>query len=193
MLLAAMDLLERGGVEAVTARGVVADAGTSTAAFYELFGDKGGLVRGVFHEGFRLLAEELRALPALDDPRGAVVASLETSRTFSMTRPSLSEVMYARPFVEFDPTDEETGAAQDIYRHFVSRVATLLDLPVRARATVDAAQALVALNRGLVVAEVAGTLGQSPATVRRRRAVAVHALLDGLLVPAIGLTNGGAA
>ena len=55
VLQAAMDMLASDGVAEFTTRRLAQHAGTSTPAVYELFGDKAGLVREVFFEGFRLL------------------------------------------------------------------------------------------------------------------------------------------
>jgi AcrR family transcriptional regulator len=51
--------LQAEGPAAVTARRVDTAAGTSTAAVYELFGNKTGLVRSIFSEGFDRLADRL--------------------------------------------------------------------------------------------------------------------------------------
>ena len=55
VLLHAVDLLARDGVAGFTARRIAREAATSIPAVYELFGDKAGLLREVFFEGFRLL------------------------------------------------------------------------------------------------------------------------------------------
>jgi AcrR family transcriptional regulator len=55
VLQVAVELLATSGVAGFTTRRVARVARTSTPAVYELFGDKAGLVRGVFFVGFRLL------------------------------------------------------------------------------------------------------------------------------------------
>jgi AcrR family transcriptional regulator len=55
VLAVAVETLARDGIAGFTTRSVARGANTSTPAVYELFGDKAGLVRGVFFEGFRLL------------------------------------------------------------------------------------------------------------------------------------------
>ena len=49
------------GVSGFTARGVAQAAQTSTPAVYGLSGDKGGLIRELFFEGFRLLHRHLES------------------------------------------------------------------------------------------------------------------------------------
>jgi AcrR family transcriptional regulator len=62
VLEVALALLAAEGVQGFTARKVASTAGTSTPAVYELFGDKGGLVREVFFHGFELLGARLERL-----------------------------------------------------------------------------------------------------------------------------------
>jgi AcrR family transcriptional regulator len=48
-------MLATEGVAGFTTRRLAAAASTSTPAVYELFGDKAGLLRELFYEGFRQL------------------------------------------------------------------------------------------------------------------------------------------
>jgi AcrR family transcriptional regulator len=176
-----MVILEREGPPAVRARRVADGAGTSTAALYELFGDKGGLIRAIFFEGFAALHAALVAVPTTDDPRRDLVALLAASRTFAVDRPMLFEVMYARPFAEFDPSTEELEVGTKIYRLSVRAVARWLRSEGSAMSPVAAAHVLVATHRGLVATELADLLGRSAATRRQRYALGVDTVLAGLL------------
>ena len=60
VLRTAVDMLATGGVAAFTTRRVAEGAATSVPAVYELFGDKAGLVREIFFEGFRTLRRRLK-------------------------------------------------------------------------------------------------------------------------------------
>src|ERR1700689_2067607 len=82
VLSVAVGLLAREGVAGFTARSVAREAETSTPAVYELFGDKGGLIRELFFEGFRLLHRHLETLPDSDDPRADLVALVTLYRSF---------------------------------------------------------------------------------------------------------------
>lgn len=183
----ALHLLEEGGPPAVRARGVASAAGTSTAAVYELFGDKAGLVRSVFFEGFRLLEARLRAVPTTGDARTDLVETLAEARRFALDRPMLFEVMYARPFAEFEPSADDLRAGMGLYRLVTDRVrawgASAGATPI-ADDPRDAAHAVVATNRGLVATELAGLAGTSSRTVDRRWRLTIDALLDGLAAPA---------
>ncbi len=191
----ALHLLDEGGPPAVRARGVASAAGTSTAAVYELFGDKAGLVRSVFFEGFRLLERRLRAVPVTGDARIDLVATLAEARRFALDRPMLFEVMYARPFAEFEPSADDLRAGVGLQRLVVERVrawgasagvTSVADDPG------DAAHALVATNRGLVATELAGLAGTSRPSVERRWHLTIDALLDGLASGAGRARIGGA-
>lgn len=180
MLRNSMAMLETEGPSALTARRVATSSESSTAALYELFGDKSGLVAEIFYEGFRGLAGRLLALPETADSRADVRASQEATRRFALEAPMLHEVMYARPFAEFEPAAADTKSAQTIYSHHVGRVARFLGRPKNHAMTIDAAQALIAANRGLISSELAGILGSSNKTVERRRSLTFDSLLDGL-------------
>src|SRR3954470_18350023 len=73
VLQAAVAMLADDGVAGLTTRRVAQDAGTSIPAVYELFGDKAGLVREIYFEGFRQLLARLRAAPASTDPRADLI------------------------------------------------------------------------------------------------------------------------
>jgi AcrR family transcriptional regulator len=182
LLRQAMAILEREGPPALRARRVADDARTSTAALYEFFGDKAGLIRAVFFEGFAALHAALVAVPRTEDARRDLVALLGASREFALARPMLFEVMYARPFAEFDPSAEEVEVGTAIYRLCVKAVGRWLKAEGSVLSATAAAHVLVAAHRGLVAAELAGLLGRSEAASRRRYALGVEAVLAGLLV-----------
>ena len=180
LVATALAVLEHHGPLALRARDVASAAGTSTGALYELFGDKVGLVRALFYEGFRALDERLRAVAATGDARTDVVALLAASRAFAIERPMLFELMYARPFADFQPTEDDLRVGASIYRLVVHSVRRWLTDVSSTTDPVDAAHVLVALNRGLVAAELAALLGRSARSRDRRWRLAVDAQLNGL-------------
>jgi AcrR family transcriptional regulator len=127
----------------VTARRVAAAAGPSTAAVYELFGNKSGLVRSIFSEGFDRLADRLDEIEPTSDPQDDLVALFDATRSFALEHRMLFEVMFARPFVEFEPTEGDHEAAKRIYVHVTGVVSTLLGTRRNAAVAVDAAHVLV--------------------------------------------------
>jgi AcrR family transcriptional regulator len=165
---------------AVTARGVAGAAGTSTAAIYELFGDKGGLLRAVFYEAFRLLHDEIAAVPLTQDARRDLVSLMAATRRFAVRRPMLFEIMFARPFAEFAPTVEDADAASEVMRIVLRTVDRAERAGVIHGDRRDVAHVLVAVNRGLIAAELAGIAGSTGESVERRWTMGIDAVLDGL-------------
>jgi AcrR family transcriptional regulator len=182
VLRAAVETLAGDGIAGFTTRRVAQDAATSVPAVYELFGDKAGLVREVFFEGFRQLRRRLDELPggAGDDPRADLLAVVTTLRTFVRENPVLSEIMFSRPFADFDPGPEERLATASVREFIVGRVRRAVESGVIAGDPTDIAHVLMALTRGLAAQEAAGWLGTSAASVNRRWSLAFRAALDGL-------------
>ena len=115
MLEVAVALLAERGVAGFTARTVAREAETSTPAVYELFGDKAGLVREVFFEGFRLLRRYFdQVVSDPGEPRADLVRLVQTFRTFVTENPVLAEVMFSRPFSDFDPEPSEVEAGRSV-------------------------------------------------------------------------------
>jgi AcrR family transcriptional regulator len=168
------------GVAGFTTRKVARGADTSTPAVYELFGDKAGLVREVFFEGFRLLGERLDRLDETGDPRADLAAVAGVFQAFVRDNPVLADVMFSRPFADFDPGPAELEAGAAVREHVVARVRRGIDADVIAGDVTDVAHVLVALAQGLAAQETAGWLGTSAASIGRRWDLAVGALLDGL-------------
>ncbi len=179
LLAVGIQLLARDGVAAFTARGVAGEAGTSTSAIYELFGDKGGLVRAVFFEGFRRLHARLDASVASGDPRADLVRTLADYRTFMRENPVLAQVMLAQPFTDFAANPDEIATSGSVRMLIVERVRRCIDAGILQGDETDVAHAVVALTQGLAAAENARRLGRTRASVDRRFALAITAILDG--------------
>lgn len=182
VLSVAVGLLAREGVLGFTARRVAAEAETSTPAVYELFGDKSGLVREVFFEGFRMLRDALDELVESDDPRADLVRLLQLYRAFILENPVLSDVMFSRPFAHFDPSPSDLQAGSSVRVFIVGQVSRCTDAGLVSGDPTDIAHVLVALAQGLAAAERAGRLGTTRASIDRRWELGVEAVLDGLSV-----------
>lgn len=183
----ALSVLTSKGPQAFTTRCVATAAGTSLAAMYELFGDKGGLVRDIFAESFRRLAVELEELQPTGDARADLLAVGACFRDFARANPVLAQVMFSRPFSEFEPGPADAAAAATVRGVVVRRVQDAIDAGLIGGDPVDAAHVLVALVQGLVAQETAGWLGSSRASADRRWTLAVEAMVDGLApAPVVG-------
>jgi AcrR family transcriptional regulator len=180
LLEVAVGILATEGVEGFTTRKVASEAGTSTPAVYELFGDKGGLVRDVFFQGFELLYARLDMLTESDDPRADLVAVIQVFRHFVRSNPVLAEVMFSRPFADFQPGPDEARAGSAVREFIVRRVQGCIDANLVAGDATDIAHVLVALAQGLAAQETGGWLGTSKTSVERRWALGIEAVLDGL-------------
>jgi AcrR family transcriptional regulator len=179
LLDSAVDLLAREGSAGFTTRRIARAADTSPPAVYELFGDRRGLIREVFFEGFRLLGAQLAALETTADPRADLIAMTAAYRDFVRRNPELAQVMFSRPFTDFSPGGAEIRKSGSVRERIVAAVRRCIEAGELAGDEVDIAHAIVALTQGLAAAETSRRLGTSKASVDRRWALAVGALLDG--------------
>jgi AcrR family transcriptional regulator len=180
VLQAALEMLTNDGITGFTTRRVAEEADTSTPAVYELFGDKAGLVREVFFEGFRMLHRKLQQLEPTDDARADLVSVVSVLRTFARENPVLADLMFSRPFADFDPGPSERQAGADVRGLIVGRVHRCVEAGVLAGQPTDIAHVLLAVAQGLALQETAGWLGSSRASMDRRWKLAVEAMLTGL-------------
>jgi AcrR family transcriptional regulator len=179
VLLHAVDLLARDGVGGFTARRIAREAATSTPAVYELFGDKAGLLREVFFEGFRLLRQRLDELPRTADPRADLIALADAYRDFIHKHPVLAQLMFSRPFADFDPGESELRAGASVRKFIVERVRAAIDADVLRGDATDVSHIFVATVQGLAAADLDGRLGNSRAAIDRRWRLAIDALIMG--------------
>src|SRR4249920_3891476 len=173
-------MLAADGVGGFTARNVAARAQTSPPAVYELFGDKAGLVREVFFEGFRLLGDRFGKLKESDDPRADLIRMVSAFRVFVRENPVLAQVMFSRPFADFDPGPRDLAAGAKAREFIVGRVRRCIDAGIIKGDQTDIAHGLYALAQGLAMSEAAGRLGSSRASVNRRWELTIRAFLAGL-------------
>lgn len=183
VLRTAVDMLSTGGVAAFTTRRVAEGAATSVPAVYELFGDKAGLVREIFFEGFRALRRRMGEVGDTDDPRADLLGIVGAFRAFVRENPVLTEVMFARPFTDFDPRPEDVSASGSLREFIVSHVQRCVDAGRLRGDAVDISHVLLALAQGLAAQETAGWLGRSDESRDRRWSVAFEAVLDGFAAP----------
>jgi AcrR family transcriptional regulator len=179
LLVGAVDLLADAGASGFTARSLAARAETSAPAVYELFGDKSGVVRAVYFEGFRLLSVELRKVAETEDAVADLRLLAAAYRRFVVGHRELAEVMFSRPFTDFSPGTEELRATSSVREHIVERVHRCRQAGAFVGDETDLAHVFVALVQGLAFAEAAGRLGTSRESVDRRWRAALDALFAG--------------
>ena len=105
--------------------------------------------------------------------------AIECFRGFVRENPVLAQVMFSRPFADFDPAPDDLAAGASVRKFIVRRVRRGIDAGLLAGDETDIAHVLVALAQGLAAQEAAGWLGTSKASVDRRWALAFRAALDG--------------
>ena len=179
VLEVALDMLSSEGVAGFTTRRIAQEAETSPPAVYELFGDKAGLVREVFFEGFRMLRRRLEDIEQSDDARADVIHVIEVVRAFVRDNPVLAEVMFSRPFADFDPGPAELKAGSAVREFIVASVSRCIDAGFLEGNETDIAHVLLALAQGLAAQETAGWLGTSRASMDRRWKLAINGMLNG--------------
>jgi AcrR family transcriptional regulator len=175
-----MSVLASEGVEGFTTRRVAEQASTSTPAVYELFGDRAGLVREMFFEGFRRLRARFDGLSESDDPEADLLDAIYAFRSFARDNPQLGQLMFTRPFADFDPAPTDLQAGASTREFVIRRVRRCLDARVLSGDATDIAHVVLALCQGLATQETAGWLGTSDKSRDRRWALATRAVIEGL-------------
>ena len=179
LLAEAVGLLAREGPAGFTARSLAARAETSAPAVYELFGDKSGVVRELYFEGFRMLAAALGAVEESPDPVADLRALAQAYRAFLLEHGRLAEVMFSRPFTDFSPGPDELAATSSVRMLVVGRVRRCIQAGAFRGDETDLAHVFVALVQGMAFSESAGRLGTSGASIDRRWALGLDALFAG--------------
>lgn len=179
VLAAAAELLAEHGAAGLTARSLASRANTSAPAVYELFGDKSGVVRQLYFEGFRRLSSELSALAETANPVADLWALATAYRRYIRINPELAEVMFSRPFTDFSPGPDELAATSSVRILIVERVLRCIESGRLRGDETDVAHVLVALVQGMAFAEAAGRLGTSTESVERRWRLAIGTALNG--------------
>lgn len=180
VLRVAVATLAQEGIAGFTIRTVARAAATSTPAIYELFGDRGGLVRAMFFEGFRQLRQRFEELAPVADPGDGLASILLAFRTFVRENPVLAELMFSRPFTDFDPGPEEAAVSGSVREFIIGQVARCVDSGLFRGDPTDIAHVVLALAQGMAAQETAGWLGSNTASADRRWALAIRAAIHGL-------------
>ena len=101
-------------------------------------------------------------------------------RQFVSTNPALAQIMFSRPFADFDPSADETEAGVKVRKIFVRHVRAAIEAGFFKDDPIDIAHVLFAYIEGLAAAEGAHRLGGSKTSIDRRWRLGLDALLDGL-------------
>ena len=101
-------------------------------------------------------------------------------RRFALAHPALYEVMFSRPFAEFDLGPDDLDAVSTVHRCVMDRIGALGGPSWSPARRKDAALALSAVMQGLAGMELAGILGSGTPSRERRWRVTVLSTVRGL-------------
>jgi AcrR family transcriptional regulator len=179
VLSVAVELLAEEGAPGLTSRSLAARAATSPPALYELFGDKSGIIRGLYFAGFRQLADELGEVRETGDPVADLWGLSAAYRRFIRANRELAEIMFSRPFPDFSAGPDELAATSSVGVLIVARVRRCITAGRLRGDEADVAHVLIALIQGMAFAEAAGRLGTSTESIERRWRLAISTALNG--------------
>ncbi|HEY2192365.1 MAG TPA: TetR/AcrR family transcriptional regulator [Actinomycetospora sp.] len=171
LVAAALRALEERGPEALRAREVCAEVGTSTQALYTLFGGMPGLIEVAVGEGFARLAGHVDAAPESDDPVADHLLRGWTYTDWALARPALYRAMFGvtdpslrqRTPVEatLAATHLATGDGRTALDVLVRSVARMIEGGrLRPAEPLPVARQFLASTHGYVLLEIAGAFGE---------------------------------
>ncbi|ANZ41479.1 hypothetical protein BBK82_41520 [Lentzea guizhouensis] len=199
ILAAAIDLVDKAGVEGASIRDVCAAAGVTPPTVYHYFGDKKGLLDAVVAAGFEQYLEEKRDRAPSADPVEDLCRGWDGHVEFGLRNPALYGLMYGGARTTQHPASQE---GERILRRIIARIdeAGLLTMPVD-----DAVHTIHAATVGTTILLIANP-GLEGLSERTRDAVfgsvlvaraaesdlssAVHALLAQVATGDVPLTPG---
>jgi AcrR family transcriptional regulator len=179
ILQAALRLLERGGVEAVSTRAVSAAAEVQPPTIYRQFGDMQGLLSAVASAGMEAYLVSKVARPPVTDPVEELRESWNRHIAFGLAHPHLYTLMYSLPrSAKPSPALEQAAA---LLRARVQRVAEAGRLAV----SVDRAVALIgAAGEGVARRQLGAEPSGAAQELDRTLPDLMHeAVLAAILVP----------
>ena len=170
LIEAGVRLLERDGPQALQARKVAAEIGSSTMAVYTYFGGMSGLVDAIADEAFTRFAQALTDVPQTDDPVADFFAMGAAYRRFALANPQRYQFIFgisSPETVSRNRTDlTVTGATTDRTNRAASFDALLSAVRrmiaagrIRDDGELAVAGRLWSLIHGAVMLEMAGFFG----------------------------------
>jgi AcrR family transcriptional regulator len=181
LLAAGERAVAQGGLEALSVRGVAADAGTTTRAVYSLFGSRDGLIAALGAHTYDLLRTALEHLPQTADPQADMVEAGLMFRRFALEHPALFSIGIQRTLASSQLWPQFRAAANDALAGLSQRLARLQEIDLLAGRTVrDATTQFHALCEGLAALELREAL--LPKDAERIWRDALAALIAGLAI-----------
>ena len=166
LLHVAGGIIRRGGVGALTVRGLAAEAGVTTRAIYSLFSGLPELIAVLCARSADAMVRHHEAVPVTDDPIGELLPLALAYRSAAREQADLYEMLYTPTAAPASaPTSAAVGYPQQVQRT-IGRVQDTLRRAILAGQlhSVDdheVFQGLWAIVHGLTSLELRGVLGSS--------------------------------
>jgi AcrR family transcriptional regulator len=181
LLAAAERAVTEGGLQALSIRGVAAEARTTTRAVYSLFGSRDGLIVALGARAYDLLRAAIEQLPATADPQADLVEAGLIFRRFALEHPSLFSIGIQRILPSSALWPQFRAAASDALAVLSRRVVHLQQSDLLGHRTVrDATIQFHSLCEGLAAVELRDTF--PPGVGERIWREALTALIAGFTI-----------
>jgi AcrR family transcriptional regulator len=181
LLAAGERAVAEGGLEALSVRGVAAEAATTTRAVYSLFGSRDGLIVALGAHAYDLLRTAIEQLPASADPQADLVEAGLVFRRFALEHPSLFSIGIQRTLPSSELWPQFRAAASAALAVLSRRLVRLHESDLLAQRTVrDATFQFHSLCEGLAAVELRETF--PPGDGERIWREALTALIAGFAI-----------
>jgi AcrR family transcriptional regulator len=148
ILKASLDLLEEGGVEALSMREVARRAGLSHQAPYHHFGDREAILAELARDGFEKLKDYfLRSTKKPEDYKHRIERMGRTYVQFALDHPEQFRLMFRAPVVDVEDHEDAKEAAESAFDMLVAAVTA--DQPERRDQEIHAIIACWSVAHGL--------------------------------------------
>ena len=175
IVAAGRDLLETGGLDAVTMLAVADRVGVRAPSLYKRFADRGALIAAIASAALEELADVLGPYVRDPDPAAGLVQTASAFRTFAKRNPRAYELLFMNLPRGSRPPDSLNAAAAAPLIQLTERLVG----PERA---LEAARLVTAFAHGFVSMEITGAF-RLGGDVDQAFAYGVRVLVDGLTDP----------
>ena len=174
IVAAGRELLEAGGLDAVTMLAVAKRVGVRAPSLYKRFADRGALIAAIGSAALKDLTDELEPLTRDPDPGAALVRIAAAFRAFAQRNPRAYELLFMNLPAGSRPPAELTAAASEPLLRVTERL-------VGSERALEAARLVTAFAHGFVLMELTGAFrlgGDVDDAYRYGVGVLVDALTD---------------
>jgi AcrR family transcriptional regulator len=174
VVAAGRELLEAGGLDAVTMLAVAERVGVRAPSLYKRFADRGALIGAIGGQALKDLADELDPFVRDTDPAAALLEIAVAFRAFAKRNPRAYELLFMNLPPEARPPEEQNARAAAPLVEVTERL-------VGADHALEAARLVTAFAHGFVSMEITGAFrlgGDVDEAYRYGVGVLVDALAD---------------